>query len=291
MSYTIAVLNEITAKLGGTTVHRYDINALNEWCTLESGTGGHRYDIDAYNELDVIYGGSGGHKYVINALNSMDVALGGSGGFVYEYDALVQVGSLLNQPPVIPDGTPTSAYDVTDVGFKVVSSVDTSLETVVTLEYGLVSETYTNTVTAAESPVNSVGDVNFTLAGLTPFTDYYFRVKAVSAAGTSYSQEFVQKTNSVAEVVTYTTGLTTPLSAGQIAKLNTLVLSLRSGLGISLLSDAFDVLYLFAGETSESSLRNLVKNANHATEKFNKVEYLLYLVQDQLIFDVRVHSN
>lgn len=107
---------------------------------------------------------------------------------------VVQVGSKLNQPPIIPDGTPTSAFDVTDTGFKVVSSVDTSIETVVTLVYGLVSETYTDFVTAAESPVSSVGDVNFTLTGLEPYTDYYFRVKAVSAAGTSYSQEFVQKT-------------------------------------------------------------------------------------------------
>jgi hypothetical protein len=199
MSYTITALNAITAELGGTTTHKYNINALNEWCTLAGGTGGHRYDINAYNELDLIYGGSGGHKYVINALNSIDVALGGSGGFKYEYPALVQVGSKVNQPPIIPDGTPTSSYDVTDTGFKVVSSVDTSIETAVTLEYGLVSETYTDTVTAAESPVSSVGDVNFTLTGLEPYTDYYFRVKAVSAGGTSYSQEFVQKTDHTAE--------------------------------------------------------------------------------------------
>lgn len=66
------------------------------------------------------------------------------------------------------------------------------------------------------------------------------------------------------EVKTYLTGLTTPLSAGQITKLNTLAKALKTGLGISALSDVFDLLYLLAGETAESSLRNLAKNLNHA---------------------------
>ena len=67
------------------------------------------------------------------------------------------------------------------------------------------------------------------------------------------------------EVEAYRTGLTTPLSSAQIGRLNTLVASLKSGLGVSALSDAFDTLYILAGETSESSLRNLVKNAHYAT--------------------------
>ena len=66
------------------------------------------------------------------------------------------------------------------------------------------------------------------------------------------------------EVTAYISGLTTPLSAGQITKLNTFVRSLKTGLGISLLSDAFDVMYILAGETAESSLRNLVKRAHDA---------------------------
>jgi len=67
------------------------------------------------------------------------------------------------------------------------------------------------------------------------------------------------------EVNEYISGLSTPLSAGQITKLNTFVSSIKNGLAITNLSDAFDVIYLLAGETSESSLRNLVKNANHST--------------------------
>jgi hypothetical protein len=66
------------------------------------------------------------------------------------------------------------------------------------------------------------------------------------------------------EVDTYISGLSTPLSAGQITKLNTFVSSLKTGLSISALSDAFDVMYILGGETAESSLKNLVKNAHHA---------------------------
>ena len=67
------------------------------------------------------------------------------------------------------------------------------------------------------------------------------------------------------EVDTYITGLATPLSAGQITKLNTFVSALKTGMSITNLSDAFDVMYILGGETAESSLKNLVKNAHHAT--------------------------
>ena len=68
-----------------------------------------------------------------------------------------------------------------------------------------------------------------------------------------------------AELTTYTTGLTTALSTSQLRNLDTFITSLKTGLSITNLSDAFDVMYVLAGETSESSLRNLVKNAHHAT--------------------------
>jgi hypothetical protein len=66
------------------------------------------------------------------------------------------------------------------------------------------------------------------------------------------------------EITAYIAGLTTPLSSGQITKLDTFVKALKTGLGITALSDAFDVMYVLGGETAESSLRNLVKNAHHA---------------------------
>ena len=52
-------------------------------------------------------------------------------------------------------------------------------------------------------------------------------------------------------------GLTTPLSSGQIDKLNTFVAALKSGLSISALSDAFDVMYVLANETAEAGLKTL----------------------------------
>lgn len=67
------------------------------------------------------------------------------------------------------------------------------------------------------------------------------------------------------ELLTYISGLVTPLSTGQLEALNTLILALKSGLSISALSEAFDAMWLWAGETEESSLRNIVKNAHHST--------------------------
>lgn len=68
-----------------------------------------------------------------------------------------------------------------------------------------------------------------------------------------------------AEVTAYITGLSTELSAAQITRLNTFVSALKTGLSITNLSDSFDVMYILGGETSESSLKNLVKDAHHAT--------------------------
>jgi len=67
------------------------------------------------------------------------------------------------------------------------------------------------------------------------------------------------------ELLTYIDGLETELSDGQLTLLNNFILTLKAGLSITNLSDAFDVMYILAGETAESSLKNLVKNAHHAT--------------------------
>lgn len=67
------------------------------------------------------------------------------------------------------------------------------------------------------------------------------------------------------ELTTYMEGLTTPLSSGQKTKLNDFIQALKTGLNINALSDAFDVMYIYANETAESSLRNLVKRAHDAT--------------------------
>jgi hypothetical protein len=69
-----------------------------------------------------------------------------------------------------------------------------------------------------------------------------------------------------ADLDTYIAGLATPLSTAQKDRLNTMILAIKAALGISLLSDFFDVFYVLAGETEESSYRNLVKRAHDCVE-------------------------
>jgi len=67
------------------------------------------------------------------------------------------------------------------------------------------------------------------------------------------------------ELGIYITGLTTPLAEAQIIRLGEFLEAVKTGLSITNLSDTFDVMYLLAGETSESALKNLVEDDNHAT--------------------------
>lgn len=67
------------------------------------------------------------------------------------------------------------------------------------------------------------------------------------------------------EVLAYATGLITPLSLSQKTRLNTRVKSMKTRLGVSALSEILDVFYFGAGETAESSLKNIVKDAHHCT--------------------------
>ena len=72
-------------------------------------------------------------------------------------------------------------------------------------------------------------------------------------------------TNRHPELKTYITGLTLPLSDAQIIRLGEFIEAIKVGLSIINMSDAFDIMYVLAGETAESSLKNLVKNAFHCT--------------------------
>lgn len=67
-----------------------------------------------------------------------------------------------------------------------------------------------------------------------------------------------------AELTTYITGLITPLSIGQRRLVNELIKGLKTAWSVTDLDDCDDVAYLLAGETAESSLKNLIKDANHA---------------------------
>lgn len=68
-----------------------------------------------------------------------------------------------------------------------------------------------------------------------------------------------------ADFLTYISGLVTPISEAEQLLLNTFIVDLKAGLGITNLSDAFDIMYILANETQELALRNVVKRAHDAT--------------------------
>lgn len=109
-----------------------------------------------------------------------------------------------------------------------------------------------------------VADIEtYTATALTANTLYYFYV--VAYRGTIESEPSDTESIKIhSELTGYLSGLVTPLSGGQINKINTLVNDIKVGLSITNLSDSFDLMYILAGETAESSLRNIVKNLNHA---------------------------
>jgi len=186
MAYEIDTLNAICATLGGTTTHQYKIDALNEWCTLSGGTGGHTQNIAALNEIDVLSGGTGGHVYDIRALNSIDIALGGSGGFVYNEFALVSISGNVNSTS-LPTFSGLSSGTITDTGATVAGTVNPGgASTVWSIEYG---ETTAYGSTATGGTITETTAISEALTGLTPYTLYHWRIKAVNSAGTAYSDD------------------------------------------------------------------------------------------------------
>ena len=67
------------------------------------------------------------------------------------------------------------------------------------------------------------------------------------------------------ETTAYVSELAIPLGIEQIVKINNLVKALKTGLGITSLSDTFDVFYILSNQTAEAGLRNIVKDAHHCT--------------------------
>lgn len=67
------------------------------------------------------------------------------------------------------------------------------------------------------------------------------------------------------ELAFYLDNLMTPLSGTEIINLKTLIKDITTVTGNQLLSDDFDCIWLWGGETQEVSLRNLAKDAHHGT--------------------------
>jgi hypothetical protein len=67
------------------------------------------------------------------------------------------------------------------------------------------------------------------------------------------------------ELQTYCDNLTTPISETQIINLGMLMDDIKTTLGVTLLANACDYIRIWAGETAESSAKNIVKDDHHAT--------------------------
>jgi len=68
-----------------------------------------------------------------------------------------------------------------------------------------------------------------------------------------------------ADLNTYITGLSTSLSSKQLSRLGRFIYTIKQGFGITSLSEQFDYMRIYMGQTSESSLKNIIGNAYHAT--------------------------
>lgn len=109
-------------------------------------------------------------------------------------------------------------------------------------------------------------DNTFSATGLTAGTLYYFYVKAYKGVSESSASNIAnaQLPNN-AEIVIYTSGLSTPISEREESLIDDFVTLLKTKVSATNLSDVFDVIAICEGETSEQSLRNLVKDAHHST--------------------------
>jgi phosphodiesterase/alkaline phosphatase D-like protein len=91
------------------------------------------------------------------------------------------------EPPIVNTKT---VDNILDTSANVNAGVDDQgVSTVVTCEYGITKDLGSSTA-ATESPLtgDAMTDVNIPLTGLTASSQYYYRIKAVSTAGTIYSE-------------------------------------------------------------------------------------------------------
>ena len=172
-------------------------------------------------------------------------------------------GTLSNPPVSHPPSVslPVSS-DILDVSAIVGATLNCNgLETTWSIEYGATAA-YGSTQVGGVTSANGAKTVQLT--GLTQNSTYHWRFKAVNADGTSYSADQVLTTVNT-ELITYTANLVTPISDAYKEVVNTTISRLKVDYGVTSLSEAEDVIYLLGGETEEISLRNLVKDAHHAT--------------------------
>lgn len=128
-----------------------------------------------------------------------------------------------------------------------------------TNEDGISIERSEDGVSYTEIYQTAAAATSYNNTGLTQNTNYYYRVRAFRGSVYSEYSDVVSAYTLTTDCFNYIDGLETPLSSVQVGYINTFIKALYSGLSITALSQFFDAIYILAGETAESSLRNIVK--------------------------------
>jgi hypothetical protein len=212
---------------------------------------------------------------VITITVSVAYAYGDSIQLTYTKPAIYMLRALVGA--VAADSFTNHAVTNNIAGLLTLSSitVENAAPTHVVLNYGVnlntgfISDTTDYTITDRTVTNVSVSGTNVTLTVNTAvlygdtITCAYVKganvIKGLDGK-TAASFSATTITNNVAadaDLTTYITGLITPLSSGQRKLLNNFIVAIKIGTSSTNLSDAFDTLYVLAGETAESSLRNL----------------------------------
>lgn len=143
--------------------------------------------------LGVLAGLTPGTTYYVKAyaINALGTSYGEEMSFL-----------TLGKAPTVRN-IPLTALTSTSVTLHAVANAN-ELSTTVSIEYGT-TNAYGSAADAANNPATKTADtMNFSLSGLSPNTVYYYRVKAVNALGTAYSNDTLFRTVLTGETGTVT---------------------------------------------------------------------------------------
>ena len=130
----------------------------------------------------------------------------------------------------------------------------------------LVATDFTVTVNGVARTVNSASWAGVVLTLVLASACVYGDVVVVTFVKSGGTANVTNNISAETELTTYITGLTTPLSTATLKKINDYIKADKIAMGaVANLSDAKDIDMILAGETAESSLKNLVLNDFHAT--------------------------
>jgi hypothetical protein len=128
----------------------------------------------------------------------------------------------------------------------------------------LLSTDLTCTVNGSSVAINSISWTGAILTVVLASSVIYGDVVVINLVKTGQTVSVAN--NAIeSEIVTYINGLATPLSEYWKIILNYFVKRLKDRISIANLSNFFDFLYVLWNETSEVSLKNIVKDAHHGT--------------------------